>query len=315
MKKEQLDIKEIFLKDERYRTSYYFSLEKLKLSLQKTGLLHPPLIALRDGHLTLVSGWKRVLACAELSFSPIPVLITEEMDDLKTFIMAFYENLATREFSLLEKAEILTRLKRFGEDEKRIIRHDMPLLDIPATLHYLDTYLAFSRFEPEVKKAIHEKNMSFLSVKPLVEFSPRERKQLLPLLLALGQNKRKELLEDILEVSRKNDIPAQKILLSPEFQAIQESETLTPLQKADSIRLLLKKKRYPALSSMQDSFKSLLKKVDWPEEITISPSPFFEEEDFTVRFTFKSEEQLKAGLLKLEELSARKDFAKIFKLK
>ncbi|MDH5467501.1 MAG: hypothetical protein OEY25_08800, partial [Candidatus Aminicenantes bacterium] len=109
-------------------------------------------------------------------------------------------------------------------------------------------------------------------------------------------------------------IPAQKILLSPEFQAIQQYETLTPLQKADSIRLLLKKKRYPALSSMQDSFKSLLKKVDWPKEIDINPSPFFEEEDFTVRFTFKSEEQLKAGLLKLEELSARKDFAKIFKL-
>jgi len=315
MKREKLDIKEIFLKDERYRTSYSFSLEKLKLSLQETGLLHPPLIALRNGRFIPVSGWKRILACAELSFSPIPVLITEEMDNLKTFLMAFYENLATREFSLLEKAEILARLKRFGEDEKRIIRHYMPLLDIPATLSYLDTYLAFSQFEPEVKKAIHEKNMSFLSVKPLVGFSCRERERLLPLLLPLGQNKRKELLEDILEVSRKNDTPVQKILLSPEIQTIQDSGTLTPLQKADSTRLLLRKKRYPAYSSRQDSFESLLREIDWPDEIAISPSPFFEEEDFTVRFTFNSEEQLKAGLLKLEELSARRDFSKIFKLK
>jgi len=283
--------------------------------LQETGLLHPPLIALRNGRFIPVSGWKRILACAELSFSPIPVLITEEMDNLKTFLMAFYENLATREFSLLEKAEILARLKRFGEDEKRIIRHYMPLLDIPATLSYLDTYLAFSQFEPEVKKAIHEKNMSFLSVKPLVGFSCRERERLLPLLLPLGQNKRKELLEDILEVSRKNDTPVQKILLSPEIQTIQDSGTLTPLQKADSTRLLLRKKRYPAYSSRQDSFESLLREIDWPDEIAISPSPFFEEEDFTVRFTFNSEEQLKAGLLKLEELSARRDFSKIFKLK
>ncbi len=315
MKREQIDLKEIFIKDERYRTSYSFSLKKLKLSLQETSLLHPPLVALRDGRFILVSGWKRVLACAELSLSSIPVLITDEKDDLKTFLMAFYENLATREFTLLEKAEILTRLKRFGEDEKRIIQHYLPLLDIPATLPYLDTYLAFSQFEPEVKKAIHEKNMSFLSVKPLVEFSSQERKQLLPLLLPLGQNKRRELLEDILEVSRKRDTPVQKILLSSEFQTIQESEALTPLQKADSIRLLLRKKRYPELSSMQDSFESLLRKIDWPEEIAISPSPFFEEEDFTVRFTFKSGEQLKAGLLKLEELSARKDFSKIFKMK
>jgi ParB family chromosome partitioning protein len=315
MKREKLDIKEIFLKDERYRTSYHFSPEKLKLSLQETGLLHPPLLALRDGRFILVSGWKRVLACSELSLSPIPILKTEEKDDLKTFLMAFYENLGTREFSLLEKAEILARLKRFGEDERRIIRHFMPLLDIPATLASLDTYLAFSQFEPELKKAVHERNMSFPSVKPLIEFSSRQRKQLLPLLLPLGQNKRRELLEDILEVSRKNDTPVHKILLSPEIQAVQESETLTSLQKADSIRLLLRKKRYPALSSMQDSFESLLRKIDWPEEIMISPSPFFEEEDFTVRLTFKNEEQLKAGLLKLEGLSARKDFSKIFKLK
>jgi len=315
MKREKLDIKEIFLKDERYRTSYHFSPEKLKLSLQETGLLHPPLVTLRDGRFILVSGWKRVLACVELSLSPIPVLKIEEKDDLKTFLMAFYENLGTREFSLLEKAEILARLKRFGEDERRIIRHFMPLLDIPATLASLDTYLAFSQFEPELKKAVHERNMSFPSVKPLIEFSSRQRKQLLPLLLPLGQNKRRELLEDILEVSRKNDTPVHKILLSPEIQAVRESETLTSLQKADSIRLLLRKKRYPALSSMQDSFESLLRKIDWPEEIMISPSPFFEEEDFTVRLTFKNEEQLKAGLLKLEGLSARKDFSKIFKLK
>ena len=315
MKKKKLVLKEIFLKDERYRTSYYFSLEKLKHSLKEVELLHPPLIALRNDRFILVSGWKRVLACAELSFSYVPVLITEEMDDLKTFLMAFYENLATREFSLLEKAEILTRLKRFGEDEKRIIRHYMPLLDIPATLPYLDTYLAFSQFEPEVKKAIYEKNMSFLSVRPLVEFSSREREWLLPLLLPLGQNKRKQLLEDILGVSRKNDIPVQKILLSPEVRAIQESGTLTPLQKADSIRLLLRKKRYPAFSSMQDSFESLLRKIDWPDEIAINPSPFFEEENFTVTFDFENEKQLKSSLLKLEELSARKDFSKIFKLK
>jgi len=292
MKREKLDIKEIFLKDERFRTSYHFSPEKLKHSLKVVGLLNPPLVALRNNRFILVSGWKRVLACAELSFSPVPVLITEEKDDLKTFLMAFYENLATREFSLLEKAEILTRLKRFGEDEKRITQHYLPLLDTPATLAYLDTYLAFSQFEPEVKKAIHEKRMSFLSVKPLVEFSSQEREWLLPLLLPLGQNKHREMLEDILEVSKKNDTPVQQILFSPEIRAIQESKTLTPLQKADRTLLLLRKKRYPALSSMQDSFESLLRKMDWPEEIRISPC-----------------------LLKLEELSARRDFAEIFKLK
>jgi len=105
MKKEQFALKKISLEDERFRTSYHFSLEKLKLSIKEIGLLHPPLVTRRDNRFILVSGWKRVLACHELSLSSIPVYVIEEKDELQTFLIAFYENLAAREFGLLEKAE------------------------------------------------------------------------------------------------------------------------------------------------------------------------------------------------------------------
>lgn len=315
MKKKQLALKEISLKDERFRTSYHFSLQKLKLSLEEIGLLHPPLVTLQDNRFILVSGWKRVLACLELSFTTIPVYVIEEKNELQTFLTAFYENLANREFSLIEKAEVLTRLKKFGEDEKKIIRHYLPLLDIPQTVFHLDTYMAFSRFDPEMKRAIHEKNMSFSLLKLLAGFTPQEQKILLPLLLPLGQNKQKAILEDLLEIAKRNDIPAQNILLSGEIKDIQGMETLTPLQRADKIRALLRKKRYPAFSSWKDSFDSLLKKMKWPREITVNPSPFFEEDDFTVIFSFENQEQFKASLLKLKELSSKDEFLEIFKLR
>lgn len=315
MKKEQLALKEISLKDERFRTSYHFSLQKLKLSLEEIGLLNPPLVTLQDSRFILVSGWKRVLACLELSFTAIPVYVIEEKNELQIFLMALYENMATREFSLMEKAEVLARLKKFGEDEKKIIRHYLPLLDIPQTLSHLDAYLAFSRFEPEMKRAIHEKNMPFSSLKLLAGFTPQEQKFLLPLLLPLGQNKQKEILEDLLEIAKRNNMPANNILLSEEIKAIQGIETLTPLQKADEIRTLLREKRYPVFSSWKDSFDSLLKKMKWPREITVNPSPFFEEDNFTVIFSFENQEQFKTSLLKLKELSSRDEFLEIFKLR
>ena len=182
MKKEQLALKKISLEDERFRTSYHFSLQKMKLSLEEIGLLNPPLVTLRDNRFILVSGWKRVLACLELTFTSIPVYVIEEQNELKTFLTAFYENLTTREFNLMEKAEILTRLNKFGEDEKKIIRHYLPLLDIPQTLSHLDTYLLFCQLEPEMKRAAREMNMSFSSLKLLAGFSPKEQKLLLPLL-------------------------------------------------------------------------------------------------------------------------------------
>lgn len=315
MKKKKLYLKEIFLEDERFRISYYFSLEKLIHSIKSVGLVNPPLVGFRDKHFILVSGWKRVLACLKLSLSSLPVFVIQEEDDLKTFLAAFYENLATREFSLLEKAEILSRLKKFGEDERKIIRHYMPLLNIPSTLSHFESFLAFSKFESEVKRIIYEKNMPFSSAKLLSEFAPQERRLLLPLLSPLGQNKMKEVLEDLKEISKKNDIPAKKILSSKEIQDIMDSERLSPLQKADKIRLFLKRVRHPTLSSWSESFDSSLKKLQLPKNIMVKPSPFFEEESFSVNFSFGNREELNTILFKLQELASKEEFSKIFKFR
>ena len=308
-------MKDIYLEDERFRTSYHFPLEKLMISLERTGLLHPPHVTLRDNRYILVSGWKRVLACLRLSLSEIPVFVVDEKDDLHAFSLAFYENLATREFSLMEKAEILAKLKRFGEDEERIIRHYLPLLDIPQTLSQLDDYTALAKFDPDVKKVIIEKNMSFPSLKLLLQFTRQDQKRLLPLISPLGQNKRREILEDVLEISKRNDIPVQRLFLSEEIQAILTDSSLSSVQKADRVRLLLRKRRYPTFSSWTDSFDSVLKTLGWPKDITVLPSPFFEEEHFTVQFTFENLKQFKANLSRLEELSSHEDFMKIFQLK
>jgi hypothetical protein len=315
MKKKNLSLKEISLEDERFRISYYFSLEKLILSIQNVGLLSSPLVAFRDKHFILVSGWKRVLACIKLSLPSLPVFVIEEEDELKIFLAALYENLATREFSLLEKSEILSRLKRFGEEEKKIVKHYLPLLDIPSTLSHFESYLAFSKLESGVKRIIHEKNMPFSSVKILAEYTPQERKSLLPLLLPSGQNRMKEILEDLKEISKRNDTAPQKILSSKDILDITESEKLSPLQKADKIRLFLKKKRYPALYSRKESFDSLVKKLRLPKTVAVKPSPFFEEDDFSVNFSFGSRKELKTNLLKLQELASKQEFSAILKLK
>jgi ParB/RepB/Spo0J family partition protein len=315
MKKLNLSINEIFLKDERFRISYYFDLEKLVASIREIGLLNPPLVTRRNGRFILVSGWKRVMACLNLSLSPIPVLVVQGKGELETFLIAFYENLATGEFSLVEKAEIMARLKKFSEDEKKIVRHYLPLLGIPPTLSHLDSYLAFSQFEPELKKIIHEKNLPFSLAELFSEFSTSERKRLLPLVSPLSQNKMTEFLESLKEISRRDELPVRKILASKEVKDMLGSRRLSLLQKADRIRLVLKKKRYPNLSSWEESFDSLRKKMRWPREITLSPTPYFEEKRLSVDFNFENQEEFKANLLKLEELASKREFSELFKFK
>ncbi len=313
MKTENIPLDSLYLEDERFRISYFFSLDKLILSLKEIGLVHPPLVTLRDNLLILVSGWKRVLACLELSLSPIPVVYVEDKSDLKAFLMAYYENLAVREFSLLEKAEILKRFKQFGEKEKPILKHHLPLLGIPPTAHHLDMYLFFSQLNPEIKKIIHEKHMSFASLEILATFSPQDREVFLPLLLPLNLNKQKELLEDFREISIRDDRPVSKIIESEEIRAILGSEKLSSLQKSNKIRHVLKKKRYPHLSSWEEKFDATLRNLDWPKDVSLQPSPFFEDDKVTLQFSFKNEQEFKRHLSKLQDVSSKKAFSGVFK--
>lgn len=313
MKKDEVLIEDIDLKDQRFRISPFFSVDRLLLSIKEAGLINPPLVTSRRGKLLLVSGWKRVLACKKLSFVTVPVRMVKGEDDLQTFLLAFYDNLATREFSLLEKAEILRRLKRFGEKESTIIRNYFPLLSIPRTSYYLQLYLTISRFPKEVKLFIHQKNMSIASLEYFAQFSPRERKLLLPLLQPLGQNKQRELLEDLGGISLRDDVAAENVLMEEKMVRIRRSEKLSPLQKSDRIRRMLRKRRYPRLSSRREAFRKALEMSGCPQDISIQPSPYFEEQEMTLRFRFRDREEFWSHLRNLQKLSSKKEFSKVFK--
>ena len=303
----------IDLNDERFRISYYFSLEKLLVSLKKIGLICPPLVCQKNDKFILVSGWKRVLACLELSLSPIKAFVVCRKSNLETFLLAFYENWASREFSPVEKSEIIRKLIQFGEKKESIIKHYFPLLKIPLTEAYLGVFLALSQFEPELKKFIDEKNLPISSVQMLAEFRSQDRKLVLPLLLPLGQNKQREILENLLEIARRYELTVKEILAAEEIQEILSSPKFSPLQKSEKIRLSLRKKRYPSLSSWRESFDFSLKKIHWPPEIEVKPSPYFEDDKLSLAFSFRNKEEFKSRLSKLQKIVRKEEFSRIFR--
>lgn len=311
MRKDYLLLKDISLTDERFRISHFFSLDKLLLSIKKVGLINPPMVVFRDSQYIIASGWKRVFACMKLKWKRIPVYILDEQDDKEIFIKILYENLALREYTLLEKAEILLKLKKFRVEERELIQTYLPLLDVPPTARFLEKYLTISKVKKEIKKIIHERNMSFAAVCLLLRFEPTERRFLIPLLKPLGQNKQKEFLEDLYELCQRNRISAKDILQFKDIQRIQKDEKLSHIQKAERIRLMIKRKRYPTVFQWTDTFKETLKKISWPDEITIKPAPFFETEQLFLSFSFKTRDEFLDKLQKLKATAQKKEFSEI----
>jgi len=312
MKIKEIRIDQLDFTDERFRTSYFFSIDRFIRSIEDIGLINPPVVTERNGRLLIVAGWKRMLTCKKMSLSRVPALLLEEDNDLKAFRISILENVTVRNFSLLEKAEIIRRLIDFGESEKTIIKTYFPLLAVPQAHDYLRFFMEVSRLDPEEKGSIHKNNVSLVALQRLVEFARDERKALLPLLFPLGQNKQKELLEVIHELCLKGGLTVGQILEEEEFKTVLQSKHLTPLQISDKIRLLLKKKRFPLLSARQDAFVAAKRKMAWPRDIKISPTPFFEDEKLFVEFSFQSKKEYLDRLDSLRAAASLEEFIKLF---
>jgi len=311
MKYEDVALERIAFDDSRFRISFFFGLSELKRSIAEIGLINPPAVVLRSNRIVVVAGWKRAEACRRLSFPSIPCRILEEPSDLQAFHISLHDNIMTRELSICERAEILKKLQDFGVGEETLVTGYLPLLGIPATRIHLEAHLAAASFDSESKEFIHEENTPYPVLACLIGLSRSERKSVLPFLRHLGRNKQKELVEHLMEISRRDSVSIMSVLSAPEIETVIRSHFFSEQQKAERVRAILRRKRYPALTATTDSFLAAVKSIAWPENIAVEPPPFFESEDVSVKFSFRSSEEFGK---KVEELKAVADEGRISSL-
>jgi ParB family chromosome partitioning protein len=284
----------------------------LILSIKRIGLLHPPLAAKLDGPWVLVSGWKRALACRTLGVAPLDLLDTGEKDPLKNFLLGFLENLATREFGLVETAEVLSRLVSFGEKREAIIAEAMPLLGLPRNEDILKAYLAISGFSPGIKKGLEEMGAPFPVARQLALFRAEERAAIFPHLLPLGQNKQKEVLENLREVTRRDRVSVMDVLGSGPVRAVTEAVGPPSLQRSEGLRRVLAGMRFPSVARKEEDFAERVRALGLPPEVSLTPSPVFEKNEVRVSFPARSPEALRSILDRLGRVSRDEHFIELF---
>lgn len=309
-----VSIKKINLKDERFRINISCkNLSFLKTSIKKYGLIHYPILTERKEGLIIVSGWRRILACIELDMGEIPIYLLLEDDDLKVLLFRIYEDLASRELNFLEKAEIISKLKSFGMRREEIIEKYLPLLSINPSSYDFNIYFSLSNLDKSVKEAILDENISFQSARVLTLFSKSDQKRLLPFLIPLSFNYQKELLGDIYEILKRDNISLKNLSTKQNIKKIIESEKFSALEKAKKIREIIKEMRYPLLSSWEVAYKDWIRKLKLPSSIKIIHDKFFEEEGLNLNIKFKNPKDLENSLKKMLEICKKEDFRNYFK--
>jgi ParB family chromosome partitioning protein len=310
---QKIPISHIDLADETFSVNFLPDLRRLRSSIEEIGLIQPVLLRKKPDGYQIICGFRRVFILEEIGGSDIlsMVLDEEEKDDLRLFFTSLYENLTTRGFNTIEKAIALDKLvHQFQVDSVTVIKKYLPMFDLEADEKILNTYLSLMQMEDEIKKYVLKEEVSRTNIRRFSSFSSKDRMALLSLIspLKLGENRLREILTFLEEITKRDRLTIREILKRPEIQAVLSHQELTPPQRADRMKKALMGLRYPRMHNMEMKFEKKRKELNLPANVSLLHQPFFEGKGLKMEFHFETVEEYRSMLSTLSRLSDKKEF-------
>jgi ParB family chromosome partitioning protein len=310
---QKIPISHIDLTDDTFSVNYQPDLQRLRSSIKEIGLIQPVLLRKKGSGYQIVCGFRRVSVMKELGKSEIESKVFEEkeMNEFHFYSLSLHENLGTRGFNTVEKAMVLDKLiHRFQMEPDLVINTFLPSLSLEPNEKILKTYLALAQMEEEIKTYVLEEEVSRSNIRRLSVLSPGDRMAVLSLIapLKLGENRLKELLTLLEEISWRNRATIKEIAGEAELQAIVSQKELTPSQKAERVKKVLLHLRYPKMHGVEKEFEKQRKALNLPQNISLQHSPFFEGRELKIQFQFETMEEYQAILNVLSVIAEKKEF-------
>jgi hypothetical protein len=309
----KVPLKQIDLSDETFSVNFLPDLQSLRSSIGQIGLIQPVLLRKRSEGCQIVCGFRRISIFHALKNPEIEsrIIEGEEIDDLKLFILSLHENLTTRGFNTIEKAIALDKLiYRFQLDSTVVIKTFLPLFSLEPNEKILNTYLSLARMEDEVKRYVLKEEVSRSNIRKLSAFTPDDRMAILSLIsyLKLGENRLREMLTLLDEISKRDQIMVKEIVGHPEIQAILSQKEFTPSQRTEHVKKILMDLRYPRMSQREKGFEEKRRALNLPSGVSLHHQPFFEGKGFRVEFQFETLEEYQSILSSLSQIANKKEF-------
>ncbi len=313
---QKIPLQKIDLSDETFSVNFKPDLQKLRSSIEELGLIQPILLREKGDRYQILCGFRRISVFRELENPEIEARVfkEKEMEDLGLFSISLHENLTTRGYNTVEKAIALDKLVHlFLMDRALVIKDFLPLFSLEPNEKILKTYLSLVRMEDEVKSYVWKEEVSRSNIRILSNFDSEDRKDLILLFfsLKLGENRLREMLTLIEEISRRDQTSIRDIVHRPEIQTILSQRELTPSQKTERVKKVLIDLRYPRMRQMEEGFEKRRRDLNLPSGISLHHPPFFEGRGLRIEFQFETLEQYRSIISSLSVLQDKKEFRQI----
>ena len=304
-----IPLTQIDLEDTTFLITFLPELEPLLASVQRVGLLEPLLVRERDnGRHQLICGFKRAEALRLLAVPEAETFVYPPgaLDDRQALMLQVGHNL-TRPLNLVEKAQALEKLLAFGAHEREVIDQYLPLFGLQPNVRMLKQLTELLSLERGLQEYLVRKSLSLSTSVLFLDLDKKGQKAILPLLQALrpGENRVKEIISFLREVSLRDEVPIASLLAREAIgEILGDQETPRP-QRVEQLRRVLKEMRFPRLTAMEDKFSEYKRSLSLPPQISFYPPPFFEGEQFKMELRFNDLRQLGELINRLHQITER----------
>lgn len=315
---QKIPLEQIDASNETFSVNFRPDLQRLRSSIKAVGLIEPILLREKSDKYQIICGFRRVSILRELGYREIDSRIFEEkgMDELNLFSISLHENLTTRGFNAVEVAIALDKLIHlFHMDRTAVVKTFLPLFSLEPNEKIVETYLSLARMEDEVKDYVLQEQVSRSNIRRFSAFTSEDRRACVRFAssLKLGENRLREMLTLLEEISQRDRCVVREVIHRPEIEAIFSQKELNPLQRAERVKKVLGTFRYPKMHQEEERFEQKRKRLNLPSGVALYHPPYFEGRGLRIEFQFDNMEEYRSTVSSLSLLADKKEFQEVIR--
>lgn len=276
----------------------------LAASIRAIGLLQPPVLIKKGGFYTVVCGYRRIAACEALNITSIAArVLPPDTSPVNCVRIAISDNTFQRPLNVVEQSRAFALIRRFVDSSTSWLKI-AESTGMPASQKAMDRIMPVAGMPAILQDAILYGSIALPVALTVSRLEKNDADALCGFFSTIntGLNIQRELLELILEISRRDDISIARLMKRDDIMAVIENDDSSSPQKTREVRVLLKAERYPELSKAEAVYLRKVKSLKLSPLVQFQPPQFFEGKSYRLTLTVNSRRQLQSLQTELEKL-------------
>lgn len=290
--------------DNTYRVTTRTILDDLINSINKVGLINPPLLIAKGSAFISVCGFCRIEACRYLGWAALEAkILGSDTSRLQCAKIAIADNAMQRQLNLIEKSKALSMLSSFYKDTASLSKAALQL-GLPENPALIKKIKNICRLPLSIQNCILSNTVSLSMAAELGMLEEGAAILLANLFheFKLSLNKQKEIITLIKEIAFRENISTMEALRKCNFPDILNREDIDRTQKTQKIRAYLKQRRFPEITRAKREFENNVKKLKLGKGIKLISPADFEGQTYMLNLRFNSIKELQERAVKLNNI-------------